>query len=59
MELRSADPLSEDNVYGLAVSGQDRADREPSGIHGDPFDDLLDPAPSGTPLTAATMEAPR
>jgi hypothetical protein len=56
MELRSADPLSENNVYGLAMPDEPGAEMGPSGLHGEQFEGHVDSAPSGPQLTAATME---
>jgi hypothetical protein len=58
MELRSADPLSEDNVYGLAPTNESDATMGPSGSHAQHFEDRVDSAPGGPQLTAATMEVP-
>ena len=56
MELRAADPLSENNVYGLAVPDEPGATMEPSGLHGEQFEGHVESAPRGPQLTAPTME---
>ncbi len=57
MELRSADPLSGDQVYGLATPDDPAdAELEPSSLHANNFEAHVASAPDGPHLTAQTME---
>ena len=46
MELRSADPLSEDNIYGLAEPDGPDEEVGPSNLHQRSFEGHIDSSPT-------------